>query len=476
MCAWLEDELDSKSVARYEAVPVNPFLRQHINTSRDPDELIQWGHYHPHIITDTGRLPYLPIVLPRDSFQLQAAMWMVLQVLGALGGQQGSSAAKEHKRRRLQKAARDTGEDIVGDRENWPSPLSLSASLPSPVSLDHRDDEVMTAEAAKRDIQPPPQPRDPKSEITDVTTITTTTAAAALTDNAPLIPLADFSNRSVNSLSIYSLDQMAVEILKRTRAKTPCFWVGQLDPKPCDNRYDSAIALACEYQALLPPRTFTPGLEAQPLERTIRKIKGRQSLRQIVEQDESGDSSYSTAPCDYKYHFTPNHTYTSDCDTLVGSESPSSPCTPTSGYFPRAKPSLTVDTKINRHTHASSLEDGTSAGFQVCLDLLTEQLATGLFKKHPAEHLDRASGLQILLMIEAYESVLQHIRGEIAGPHLSGLRLSQLAEIEETLDHWVRALYSVYDRTMSNASTASFRSCRSSFSSEISLHSSSTME
>ena len=386
-------------------------------------------------------------------------MRAVRQVLGALGGRQGSSAAKEHQRRTSQRAARDPAGNIVGGRENRPSPLPLSGSWPSPVSLGHRDDEVMTAKAAKPEAQPPPQPRDQP------------TTTAITTDDAPQTPIADISNCSVNSLAVDPRDEMAIEILKRTRPKTPCFWVGQLDPKPRDLRHDSAIALACEYQALLPPRTFTPGLE--PLERTIRKVKGRQSLRQIVEQDESRDSVYSPAQSEYNHKSTPSHHYTSDGDTLVGSETPPSSCTPTSGYFPGAKSPLTIDSN-NRHSF--SLEDWTGAGFQVCLDLLTQQLATGLLKKHPAEHLYRASGLQILLMIEAYESVLQHIRGEISDPRLSGLRLGHLAKIEQTLDHWVRALYSVYDRTMSNGSGASFRSCRSSFSSEISLHSSPTEE
>jgi hypothetical protein len=387
-----------------------------------------------------------------------------LQVLGTLGGQQGSRAAPEHKRRKLHKALREKSEDIVEDRENWSPAEPVSVSLPSPLSLHQHHDEVMTAKAAKSETQPPPQPR-----VETPTMAITTTPSNASTSSTATTPLVGIPNRSVNSLSIYPFDEMAVEILKRTRAKTPCFWVGQLDPKPRDHRYDSAIALSCEYQALLPPRTFTPYLEPRPLERTIRKVKGRQSLRRIVEQDEPREPIHSAIQCDDKYNFTLNHHYTSDCDTLVGSETPPSPCTPTSGYFPRAKPHLRINTKINRYAHAAALGDQTSVGFQVCLDLLTEQLATGLFKKHPIEHLDRASDLQILLMIEAYESVLQHIRGDISCRKLSSSRLSHLTEVEQTLDHWVRALYSVYDRTMSNASTASFRSCRSSFSSDITL-------
>lgn len=433
--------------------------------------------------------------------------WMVLQVLGgAFGGQPVAiSNLGKNKRRKLQKPTRDKSKDIPSP------PVSLSMSLAPPVlSLDRNHDAVMTAEAARRETQPP-QPRDTTSAIRGRATPLAEGEIEIDIEREiergieiereidQIINHINHINRSAHSLSIYSFDDMAIDILKRTRAKTPCFWVGQLDHhrQPCDdNRYDSAVALACEYQAVLPPRTFTPGLEPQPLGRTIRKVKGRQSLREIVERDER-DSVYSNAQSssdgydyndnynynhsynhNYNHNHNHNHSYTSDSDTLVGSDSPPFPTTPRSGYFPRPKSPLfpfVDDAKAIPHARDSCVKDSssTSLGFQICLDLLTEQLATGLFKKHPAEHLDRASGLQIQLMIEAYESVLLHTRGEIAARHVAGLRPSHLLDLEQTLDHWVRALYSVYDRTRtkSNGSTASFRSCRSSFSSSITLQS-----
>jgi hypothetical protein len=360
-------------------------------------------------------------------------MWVVLQVLGVARG--GPTEAKQHgKRRRLQKGIQNKGattsEDII---------LLDKFQRESGVCGGKSDDDVMTEAAEKSQ---PPQPRE-----TDPTQLRN--------------PLINIPNCSVNSFSIYSPDEMAVEILKRTRAKTPCFWVGQLDRQDCEIRHDSAIALACEYQALLPPRSFTPCSETQPLGRTIRKVKGQQSLRDIVERDEPTISIHS------------------DCETLVGSDTPPSPLTPTSGHFPREKSptfSFNFDSKTPQNSRVMSPEDKSGAGFQVCLELLTDHLARGLFKKHPAEHLDRGSGLQILLMIEAYESILQHIRGEISDPRLTCVRLSHLGDIEQTLDHWLRALYSVYDRTRSNGSAASFRSCRSSFSSSSTLPSSLTEE
>jgi hypothetical protein len=320
---------------------------------------------------------------------------------------------------------------------------------------------------------------------------------------------------------------MAFDILKRTRAKTPCFWVGQLDhPKQPyddeyrkidedDGRYDSAIALACEYQAVLPPRCFTPASisDAQPLSRTIRKVKGRQSLRDIVErEDEESESVYSSGSgSNYGYgdshsytnyshynhvhhtsinihnHYSHNHNYNqisypSDSDTLVGSDSPSSPLTPSSSSFSSRRtskssppPMITILPPIPPPHDPSSIKAAsptqiqtqthTSPAFELCLDLLTAQLAQGLFKKHPAEPLDRASGLQIRLMIEAYESVLDQLR-ESAGDDDDGLGNKSTGDMQHTLDHWIAALYSVYERTIHDdvCSVNSWTSCRSQFS------------
>lgn len=240
-----------------------------------------------------------------------------------------------------------------------------------------------------------------------------------------------------------------VEIIKRTRAKTPCFWVGQLDcqTQPCD-KHDS-VALAYEYQALLPERSFSSSpvcFERCPLRKTIRKVKGQESLRDIVERDQHRIST----------------TYYSDCETLDGTDTLPSPINvPTSTYCLPEEESWAAPFNYESKSScsrswasSSSLEDkednSTSAGFQVCLELLTDQLAEGLFGKHhhhAAEYLDRVPGLQILLMIEAYESVLQHIRGEMSDPYLAGFRLVQLVDTEQLLEHWLLALYSVYEET-----------------------------
>ena len=64
------------------------------------------------------------------------------------------------------------------------------------------------------------------------------------------------ANASKSSMRNYSTVEMDPEILKRTRAKTPVFAIGQLET--ASMFIDKAQALAEQYQSLLPPRTFTP--------------------------------------------------------------------------------------------------------------------------------------------------------------------------------------------------------------------------
>jgi hypothetical protein len=238
-------------------------------------------------------------------------------------------------------------------------------------------------------------------------------------------------------LSIYSMDEMEVETMKRTRAKTPCFWIGQLDCKSReDEPMDPSKALAGQYQAVLPPRSFTPFSESDPVPRKpLRKIKGQQSLRDLVMFPESSTHS--------------------DSETLIGTPSLGSP---TSGHFSWKTSPKSQGSEDEDHSYSVAGEDGQKdVGFQICMDLLTSELAAGLFKKHPTEKMDRGSGLQILLMIEAYEAVQHHIREEIHDAHVTGAKLDQVKAVEKTLDHWLGALYVLYDRSKSSKSNGSLR-------------------
>ena len=239
-------------------------------------------------------------------------------------------------------------------------------------------------------------------------------------------PAISLTDRPLVSPSIYSLETMDLELqnLRRTRAKTPCFWVGQLEEKA----NDPAAVLAGEYRAELPARTRSPYNPIGPktLARTVRKVKGQQSLRDALKDDRPDCS---------------------DAETLIGSETPKSEASPTSAKFP-SRLSHDFPESIERESSPDQqFEEHNAIGLRICLEMLTNELATALFKQHPAEKLDRASGLQIMLMIEAYESVQQRIRQDVHHLHLENENPRHVMAAEQMLDHWIDALYALHDQS-----------------------------
>ena len=240
------------------------------------------------------------------------------------------------------------------------------------------------------------------------------------------------ANASKSSMRNYSTVEMDPEILKRTRAKTPVFAIGQLET--ASMFIDKAQALAEQYQSLLPPRTFTPyplnlpEMAPKRLQK-LRKMKCQLDLRDSIKEDP--DRGHSVA-C-------------SDAETLVGSESPSPPHSPTEDHFEEAKYPL-----VNPHDQSSSdpmpiFED--DIGLKICVDLLTTELATAMFRQHPAECGDRASGLQILLMIEAYEAIQKNVRQQLCDPQVTQEMADHVKSVDKILRCWLKVLYSVYDQS-----------------------------
>lgn len=256
---------------------------------------------------------------------------------------------------------------------------------------------------------------------------------------------------SNDSLSVYSTDDMELRSPRRTRPKTPVFAVGQLERASLIRPIDQAQVFAEGYRSILPPRTITPCVERQPPKctpKTLRKIKCQLSLRDLIKDQARHEPDTS-----------PPLTAYSDAETLVGSES--TPTSPTNKGFATEKlPIVAFDkalaAKDNRASLALSDFDN-DIGLKICIDLLTNELATVLFRHHPAENQDRASGLQILLMIESYETVQQHVRKQLYDAHVTGRKMTHLQEVERILDHWLQVLYSVYDRSQDRKSNESLR-------------------
>jgi hypothetical protein len=246
-----------------------------------------------------------------------------------------------------------------------------------------------------------------------------------------------FENSQLDSsedlFSNYAAEEMDPEHLKRTRAKTPVFSIGQLERSSMPPT-DKAQTLAEQYQSLLPPRTFTPYLldipELTPKKlQKLRKIKCQLSLRDAIK--EQSNRGHSVAY--------------SDAETLVGSESPTSLHFPTDGEFEKGKLPI-----INPHEKAPSgpmTASDDDIGLKICVDLLTNELATALFRQHPAEHTDRASGLQVLLMIEAYEAIQKNVRQQLCDPHVTQEMKDHVKSVDKILRYWLKVLYSVYDHS-----------------------------
>ncbi|KAH6672335.1 hypothetical protein B0J14DRAFT_483010 [Halenospora varia] len=226
-----------------------------------------------------------------------------------------------------------------------------------------------------------------------------------------------------------------MDSVKTRRAKTPVFYIGQLENRR--KSFDRTQALADQYRASLPARPFTPAWDhnlEKSSKRSLRKIKCQQSLRDLM-KEHSRSTSYS------------------DCDTLVGSDVSESPTSPTQKFSEIQTPQKLhlVDKASKRASLPEKLildptiED--DVGLQICTNLLTNELASALFRQHPSEQEDRASGLQILLMIEAYESMQQDIRRELYESQATGHKMdSHVKYIDGILDQWLEALYAVYDR------------------------------
>ncbi|KAK3378913.1 hypothetical protein B0T24DRAFT_142489 [Lasiosphaeria ovina] len=107
-----------------------------------------------------------------------------------------------------------------------------------------------------------------------------------------------------------------------------------------------------------------------------------------------------------------------------------------------------------RDALSSNKERRTSeyVGLQICSELLTEELTRTFFRQHPGETQPRASKLQVLLLIEAYEAMLDSCRRELLKPPPArgGERRKGLRDAVRILDHWLDSLYVIYDDTFSD--------------------------
>lgn len=144
--------------------------------------------------------------------------------------------------------------------------------------------------------------------------------------------------------------------------------------------------------------------------RTIRKVRKMNSLRRLMMIEEEDEDSPSRESC-------------SDGETLIGSDFVSTP---------------TSEKGFSEKDFEAKDGDG-DVGLQICLDMLTQELGAGL-KTHKPSQIDRdsGSGLQVLLLIEAYEGLRRKLVERGGGVRTDFRRAVQV------LDQWLDALHTIY--------------------------------
>ncbi|KAI9052062.1 hypothetical protein LZ554_004315 [Drepanopeziza brunnea f. sp. 'monogermtubi'] len=235
--------------------------------------------------------------------------------------------------------------------------------------------------------------------------------------------------------SIYSINSsinMSTEFQQRRKLKTPVFFVGQLERNSVLCALDQAQMLAEEYQAVLPLRLNTSFVELHPAKRPkkLRKIKCQLSLRELVKLHSQSSPS------------TPG----SDAETLIGS--PTWPPSPVNEQFITETTHRLPEIDEEEILLSPTRNPHSDVGLKICTELLTTELASSLLRHHPTENRDR--GLQVLLMIEAYERVQQDVRKMLSGAGVTGKQFGHVKAAEGILDHWLHALYAVYDRSQAD--------------------------
>ncbi|MAD87876.1 MAG: hypothetical protein CL912_33360 [Deltaproteobacteria bacterium] len=388
------------------------------------------------------------------------------------------SGHQEHKRRRLQKATPgcyfDTrfspGQKIIGDSSIIGVQSCLEVRADDDVLTGGRNHQNQDAKLQLHELSPSPQPRigahpSHHSQQKSQRHVQFLQPPSNISDDSISI-YSTHSSTSLPTVVTNSMDaepnemQMRMQLQQhRRRSKTPVFFVGQLERKSVATacELDKAQLLASEYQAVLPLRLKTSfakslsqfseldldhdnpkALSHRPkTPKRLRKIKCQLSLRDLVKQHSQCGPSPSTPG--------------SDAETLVGSP----PCSPLDEDFdkhshqplfsPQTQPHDISDEDDELSLPTSPTIDN-DIGLKICTELLTNELATALLRHHPAEMKDRASGLQILLMIEAYETVQSQVRRMLYDARVTGKQFGHVREAERILEHWLKALYAVYDR------------------------------
>ena len=223
-------------------------------------------------------------------------------------------------------------------------------------------------------------------------------------------------NDPINGHALDSMKEVEIEVKRRTNSKTPICAIGQLEMKNPDFPINpTAEDLAQIYQNFLPSPPLTPRPQqpsSSPEQQTTTNMNNHHDLHDHLHGQPSSPA------------WTEAETLYSHDSAAYGQNS--------NGTFADFPPQQEKNKNKN-------------PGLQLCLDLLTRELAGVFFQQHPKERQDRASRLQIQLMIEVYEDILLQLQQK---PHLlrsMGMRERDRLDTADVLRHWLEVLYYLYE-------------------------------
>ncbi|KAK4166452.1 hypothetical protein QBC43DRAFT_206452 [Cladorrhinum sp. PSN259] len=237
---------------------------------------------------------------------------------------------------------------------------------------------------------------------------------------------------------------VAPRIAMRRRAKTPIFSIGQLEaiPRPRNalGKTSSVELIAEQYRALLESGDSDLSIysdsysEPPPSRQGVEQHQQQQRPLSIRRQQSSGDLRRASVELERRPEFpiplvtgSPSN---SDDETLVSFEEETVYFKPVS-YSPEPSPRLL-------HPLPPTPAAPDSLSLQICLDLLTRDLASALASR-PGRSTPETSALQVWVMIEAYEK----LRDELVGKRLG---CEETGSLEAMLNMWLRALYTIHDK------------------------------
>jgi hypothetical protein len=230
--------------------------------------------------------------------------------------------------------------------------------------------------------------------------------------------------QSLNRISANNPSSPIVRIRTlRRRAKTPVFAIGQLENTSLTQRHAAATRVlkftADQYRALLDPGDYDAELAPRPAWR------GRQA-----DKEESGLQRRFGEHVTYGLSTDDRRPISLGGETIAVSPTASSP-----------EPALQTLQGPDIAAAQIQYPPQENLCLEICLDLLSQELsAATLGPSHTARI--QSSTLKIWLMIEAYERLRDQVRYEVLRNE------TNMAEVEDMFDTWIRALYRIYYNLM----------------------------